>query len=126
PYSNQLNKTDRPDNNAPRHAARANRRKRWRNHEIAAVLGQAAPLLTETLACHWSTSRGTRVRRILWNLYTCSHLVNRGEACSGLDRRLAEALAAAVGARLILGPEVEPVLREILQTSGEFAHFDQE
>jgi len=53
-------------------------------------------------------------------------LLNLGESCSGLDTRLAKALAAAVAARLILGPEVEPILREILQTSGEFARFDKE
>jgi hypothetical protein len=97
-------------------------RKQWRGSEITAALEQIAPLLIETLT-HWSTGQGTRVRHILWSLYTCSHLINLGEACSGLDRRLAEALATAVAARLILGPEVEPVLREILQTSGEFAHF---
>lgn len=95
-------------------------------HDIAAALEQAAPLLIETLSRHWSTGQGTRVRHILWSLYTCSHLLNLGDSCSGLDTRLAKALAAAVAARLILGPEVEPILREILQTSGEFARFDKE
>lgn len=101
-------------------------RKQWRGSEITAALEQTAPLLIETLTYHWSTGQGTRVRHILWSLYTCSHLVNLGEACSGLDRRLAEALATVVAARLILGPEVEPALREILRTSGEFARFYRE
>ncbi len=95
-------------------------------HDIAAALEKATPLLIETLSRHWSTGQGTRVRHILWSLYTCSHLINLGESCSGLDTRLAKALAAAVAARMILGPEVEPTLRHILQTSGEFARFDKE
>lgn len=95
-------------------------------HDIAAALERSAPLLIETLSRHWSTGQGTRVRHILWSLYTCSHLINLGDSCSGLDTRLAKALAAAVAARMILGPEVEPILREILQTSGEFARFDRE
>lgn len=99
--------------------------KQWRVSNITAALEQTAPLLIETLTFHWSTGQGTRVRHILWSLYTCSHLVNLGEACSGLDRRLAEALATVVAARLILGPEVEPALREILQASGEFVRFER-
>lgn len=101
-------------------------RKQWGSPDVAAAFDCSTPLLIETLVHHWSTGQGTRVRHILWSLYTCSHLVNLGEACSGLDRRLAEALAAAVTARLILGPEVEPMLRQILQTSGEFARFNRE
>ncbi|MFT3990593.1 MAG: hypothetical protein QM680_04200 [Luteolibacter sp.] len=87
---------------------------------------QAIPILTETLTHHWSTGQGTRVRHILWSLYTCSHLINLGDACSGLDQRLAGALAAAVTARLVLGPEVEESLRGILDSSGEFDRFDRE
>lgn len=94
--------------------------------DIETAFVRAMPLLTETLTLHWGTGQGTRVRHILWSLYTCGHLVNLGEACSGLDRRLAEALATAIAARLIVGPEVERVLREILQNSGEFARFDRE
>lgn len=100
--------------------------KQWRSAEIAAAFEQVAPLLLETLTFHWSTGQGTRVRHILWSLYTCSHLINLGDACCGLDRRLAEALATAVAARLILGPEVESALREILQKSGEFSRFERE
>lgn len=92
---------------------------------VAAAFEQAVPLLTETLTDHWGTGQGTRVRHILWSLYTCSHTINLGDACSGLDRRLAEALSAAVAARLILGPDVEPKLGEILRVSGEFARFDE-
>lgn len=99
---------------------------RQRATEVMAALDQAAPFLVETLTFHWSTGQGTRVRHVLWSLYTCSHLVNLGDACTGLDRRLAEALAAAVTARLLLGPEVESRLREILKASGEFARFDSQ
>lgn len=83
------------------------------------------PLLTETLTHHWSTGQGTRVRHILWSLYSCSHLVNLGDACSGLDANLAEAVGTAIHARLRYGPEVEPLLGEILRVSGEFARFDR-
>jgi hypothetical protein len=93
--------------------------------QVAAAFEQVVPLLTETLTSHWGTGQGTRVRHILWSLYTCSHTINLGDACSGLDRPLAEALSAAVAARLILGPEVESTLREILQASGEFTRFDE-
>jgi hypothetical protein len=92
---------------------------------IGGALSKVAPFLMETLTLHWSTGQGTRVRHILWSLYTCNHLVNLGDACSGLDARLAEALAVAITARLILGPEVELVLREILEASGEFRRFDE-
>ena len=102
------------------------RARRHRVIDAAAAFEQAVPLLTETLTSHWGTGQGTRVRHILWSLYTCGHLVNLGDACSGLDRRLAEALSAAVAARLLLGPEVESTLRKILQTSGEFARFTRE
>lgn len=114
--------------NKPERARRdtgARNQRPWGAHEIADAFVRTAPLLTETLSHHWSTGQGTRVRHILWSLYTCSHLVNLGEACSGLDRRLAEAVATAIAARLILGPEVEPALREILQNSGEFARFER-
>lgn len=101
------------------------REERRKASHVAADFEQAVPLLTETLTKHWGTGQGTRVRHILWSLYTCSHTINLGDACSGLDRPLAEALSAAVSARLILGPEVESPLREILQSSGEFTRFDE-
>ncbi len=100
--------------------------KNMRHEEAARKLVEVTPLLTETLTHHWSTGQGTRVRHILWSLYSCSHLVNLGDACSGLDTNLAEAVGAAIHARLIFGPEVEPSLGEILRVSGEFARFDRE
>lgn len=100
--------------------------KNMRHEEAARKLVEVTPLLTETLTRHWSTGQGTRVRHILWSLYSCSHLVNLGDACSGLDTNLAEAVGAAIHARLIFGPEVEPLLGEILRVSGEFARFDRE
>lgn len=97
-----------------------------RQEQAARKLAEVTPLLTETLTHHWSTGQGTRVRHILWSLYSCSHLVNLGDACSGLDANLAEAVATAIHARLKYGPEVEPLLGEILRVSGEFARFDRE
>ncbi len=96
-----------------------------RRADIAANLDQAVPILTETLTLHWATGQGNRVRQILWSLYTCSHLVNLGDACSGLDARIADALLIVIAARLIVGPEVEPTLGRILRASGEFARFDE-
>lgn len=103
----------------------ARREGRQRAIQVAAAFEQVVPLLTETLTFHWGTGQGTRVRHVLWSLYTCSHAINLGDACSGLDSRIAEALLAAVAARLILGAEIEPVLGEILRISGEFARFDE-
>ena len=97
-----------------------------RQEQAARKLAEVTPLLTETLTHHWSTGQGTRVRHILWSLYSCSHLVNLGDACSGLDAKLAEAVGTAIHARLKYGPEVEPLLGEILRVSGEFARFDRE
>ena len=97
-----------------------------RKEQAARKLSEVTPLLTETLSHHWSTGQGTRVRHILWSLYSCSHLVNLGDACSGLDANLAEAVGTAIHARLKYGPEVEPLLGEILRVSGEFARFDRE
>jgi hypothetical protein len=71
-----------------------------RQEQAARKLAEVTPLLTETLTHHWSTGQGTRVRHILWSLYSCSHLVNLGDACSGLDA--------------------------ILRVSGEFSRFDRE
>lgn len=51
--------------------------------------------------------------------------MNLGDACSGLDTNLAEAVGAAIQARLTFGPEVEPLIGEILRVSGEFARFDR-
>ncbi len=97
-----------------------------RHEQAVRRLAEVTPLLTETLTRHWSTGQGTRIRHILWSLYSCSHLVNLGDACSGLDANLAEAVGAAINARLIFGPEVEPMLGVILRVSGEFARFDRE
>ena len=97
-----------------------------RQEQAARKLAEVTPLLTETLTHHWSTGQGTRVRHILWSLYSCSHLVNLGDACSGLDANLAEAVGTAIHARLKYGPEVEPLLGEILRVSGEFSRFDRE
>lgn len=93
--------------------------------EIAAALKQAAPLLIRTLHDQWHTEQGTRIRQVLWSLYTSSHLVNLGKACTGLERPLADALLAAIGAHLILGPEAEPVFDSILRESGEIARFEE-
>lgn len=97
-----------------------------RQEQVAQKLAEVTPLLTETLTRHWSTGQGTRVRHILWSLYSCSHLVNLGDACSGLDANLAEAVSTAIHARLKFGPEIESLLGEILRVSGEFARFDRE
>lgn len=97
-----------------------------RQEQAARKLAEVTPLLTETLTHHWSTGQGTRVRHILWSLYSCSHLVNLGDACSGLDANLAEGVGTAIHARLRYGPEVEPLLGEILRVSGEFARFYRE
>lgn len=97
-----------------------------RQEQVAQKLAEVTPLLTETLTRHWSTGQGTRVRHILRSLYSCSHLVNLGDACSGLDANLAEAVSTAIHARLKFGPEIESLLGEILRVSGEFARFDRE
>lgn len=97
-----------------------------RQEQAARKLAEVTPLLTDTLTHHWNTGQGTRVRHILWSLYSCSHLVNLGDACSGLDANLAQAVGTAIHARLTCGPEVEPLLGEILCVSGEFARFDRE
>lgn len=97
-----------------------------RQEQAARKLAEVTLLLTGTLTHQWSTGQGTRVRHILWSLYSCSHLVNLGDACSGLDANLAQAVGTAIHARLTFSPEVEPLLGEILRVSGEFARFDRE
>lgn len=121
PMSIQLPATD----NSELSAAHAITHQSPANRASAETLYRAFPVLLEALTSHWSTGQGTRTRHIVWSLYTCSHLVNLGDVCSGLDTPLAEALAAAISARLILGPEVESVLRQLLWQSGEFARFDE-
>lgn len=101
------------------------RESRQRAQAAMAALEAVTPFLVETLKHHWSTGQGTRLRHVIWSLYTCSHLVNLGDACSGLDTELAHAMGAVIAARLALGPEVENQLRYILETSGEFARFDE-
>lgn len=97
-----------------------------RHENALRKLQEATPLLIETLTRHWCTGHGTRIRHVLWGLYSCSHLVNLGDACTGLDDNLAEAVGAAICARLAFGPEIEPLLGIILRDSGEFARFDRE
>lgn len=88
------------------------------------ALADATPKLMEVLEEHWSTGQGTRVRSLIWSLYNGSGLVQLGYTCSGLDPELGEAVAAAIRARLALGPDVEPILKEILENSGEMARMN--
>lgn len=92
--------------------------------DVAAQLNVVAPLLTDTLRSHWSTGQGSRVRRILWSLYNAEGVLCLGGDCSGLDFELAEAVAIAIRARLILGADVEDQLRGILESSGEFERYE--
>lgn len=88
-------------------------------------LDDVRPFLTELLSVHWSTGQGTRVRHILWSLYNCDHLVNLGDACSGLDRSIADAIQKLVTARLVAGPDAECIFGQILKESGEFHRYEQ-
>lgn len=81
-------------------------------------LKAALPVLERAL--YGDSGQSQRVRHIVWSLYTCDHLVPLGNVCSGLDVDVAEAVAAAITARLFAGAEVESLLKGIMTDSGEF------
>lgn len=109
---------------AIRQLREANQKASALRKSATADLERVAPLLTETLRDRWDTGQGTRARQLLWSLYNGSGLVALGYTCSGFDPELAEALAAAIRARLALGADVEDALKKILTDGGEFARFN--
>lgn len=88
-------------------------------------LEAALPLLTDTLRRHWSTGQGKRVRAIVWSLYGGDHPVGLGNVLSGLDDALARALGTAIAARIAAGAAVEPLLKTVLEESGELARYEE-
>lgn len=100
-------------------AAEADRLK----HEALAKLDVMVPVLTAALRHH--SGQSEKVRQILWSLYTCSHLMPLGHACSGLDTAVALAVVAAIEARLLAGGEVEDRLQAVLTETGELARCNE-
>ncbi len=94
---------------------------RQRSAAVASQLDAAAPLLIEVLQN--DTHQSNQVRQIIWSLYNCSDRIALGDLCSGLDLNLAGAVAAAISGRLFMSADVEPILKEILTTAGEFKRF---
>lgn len=90
----------------------------------AADLSEVAPTLEKILRLSYDTGQGTKVRTILWSLYSGSGLVQLGYQCSSLDTEIAEALAVAIRARLALGADAEDALRGILERGGEFVRYE--
>ena len=88
-------------------------------------LEAALPILTDTLRQHWSTGQGKRVRAIVWSLYGGDHPVGLGYALSGLDDKIAKALGTAIQARIADGAAIEPLLKTVLQESGELRRYEQ-
>lgn len=88
-------------------------------------LEAALPILTDTLRHHWTTGQGKRARAIVWSLYGGTHPVGLGWALSGLDDALARALGTAIAARVAAGTAVEPLLKTVLEESGELARFEE-
>lgn len=85
----------------------------------------ALPLLTDTLRQHWSTGQGKRIRAIVWSLYGGDHPVGLGYALSGLDDKLARAIGTAIQARVSAGAAVEPLLKTVLEDSGELRRYQE-
>ena len=91
--------------------------------DALAKLDEAIPVLTAALRHH--SGQSEKVRQILWSLYTCSHLVPLGTACSGLDTAIAHAVATAITARLLAGGEVEDRLQAVLTETGELVRCNE-
>ncbi len=83
------------------------------------------PLLTDTLRDHWSTGQGKRIRAIVCSLYGGDHPVGLGYALSGIDDKLARAIGTAIQARVSAGAAVEPLLKTVLEDSGELRRYQE-
>jgi len=76
-------------------------------------------------AMRHQSGQAEKVRQIVWSIYTGSHLVPLGHACAGLDTKVAEAVAAVVTARLLVGAEIEEKLKILMTAAGEFTRCDE-
>ena len=88
-------------------------------------LEAALPILTDTLRLHWTTGQGKRVRSIVWSLYNGDHPVSLGYTLCGLDEVLGRAAGTAIRARIECGAEVEPLLKSVLEDSGEMRRYEE-
>lgn len=84
-------------------------------------LKRVLPVLTKALS--GTSGQSEAVQQIIWSLYTGDHLVPLGYTLSGLDTRLAQALAVALQARLFMGADCEELLGLALVDSGEMARL---
>jgi hypothetical protein len=91
--------------------------------EALAKFFETGPVLVE--AMRHQSGQAEKVRQIVWSLYTGSHLVPLGHACSGLDTKVAEAVAAVIAARLLAGAEIEEKLGILMKAAGEFGRCDE-
>ena len=91
--------------------------------EALAKFFETGPVLVE--AMRHQSGQGEKVRQIVWSIYTGSHLVPLGHACAGLDTKVAEAVAAVITARLLVGAEIEEKLKILMTAAGEFIRCDE-
>jgi hypothetical protein len=83
----------------------------------------AGPMLVD--AMRHQSGQAEKVRQIVWSIYTGSHLVALGHVCAGLDAKVAEAVAAVITARLLVGADIEEPLKSLMIEAGEFIRYDE-
>jgi hypothetical protein len=87
-----------------------------RAEQAAQELERHVPTLSAAVSCE--SGQGEKTRKILmsiWNGEPGMNEVGLCDAFAGLDQELAEAVLAAIAARLFLGGDADAILRPIVE-----------
>lgn len=96
-----------------------------RRSEARAQLVPALEKITEALTHHWTTGSGRRLRQIVWSIYNASAPVVLGDALTNFDSEFGGAVVALIQAKICGVDDIDDLLRNVLEESGEMARYDE-